>query len=991
MKRFLSLLIFITLTLIILLNSFSNISFSATAKKTNNVKRNSNSYWSLSNAPMFYGATKITIKKGLIDKFDVLDSRFRIFAKDFEDGDLTPKIQYSGEVNINEVNTYEITYKVTDSHNNTTTLVVPVIVTDDENTKIIVERTLYTTPSVWNMDLAEFSRCNYGDRQMLGVFLKENQSIKARVISSEADFRIDYMNNNSLTESHSNLLKSGDWFTIENNVNNISYDAVPLLRTPVLSKSNTQINKIYKIELQFDETISPLNYYHYKDNEETYRNNWLESQNSFSVIESETLLLVVPLTDINYMTNYYANGFKSLDKFLEYYQKVVEKMDEYVGLDFNPTKITDQNVRTKYLIKANSNGIGAAYYAGDHVGVNNASMKTFFEMNWGGLHELAHGYQGSLGKGEMLLGEVSNNILGYYIQTDKSLYDRPGNWLGELPIIEEEKNSGRLSGKNFSEIDTTVRLYMIINLLDTFEKGTTYSKMFSWYREQLNNGRTMTNQDAYVEAIADIYNINIIPYMEAWGLNISVGLKNKMFNLNYPLINILADMVSPNLLNTIMTNENLSKKYSLVKNDILKNNNIKSNLSLEIQIDDISKLVGKILLLKDGKNIIEKHKIENSTIELANIPAGTYYLQMPILNGYSQELIYIQVNENSTNYYSYTYENLEETTFDNYLKLQLLGYNYDTIAFQLKFKNNYNKVEISYPNQSKMSGNESVIIYNSDGSIISQNYTTGGYFDFNKGTHELDLKPGYKIEIKYPVKYATKVVAYNTLLNNTVPEYYALNSTTTYTVIENGLLREDMDEEIANDIAYNQLKDYLINIIADYAKNVTENELNNKNINFDKKSYIIDAYNQLRDIDKEPFTDLINAIKRGGIPQITINTDNLEFDLGTSIDLYSLIKATDNEDGNIDIDKTSTKIITDFNAEKPGIYDIKYEVSDSDNNIATYTLQIIILESEENNKDEDNGITNPPAVDDDNENDNDVIPPTSNDDLFNKLFSIKNL
>ena len=748
----------------------------------------------------------------------------------------------------------------------------PVIVTDDENTKIIVERTLYTTPSVWNMDLAEFSRCNYGDRQMLGVFLKENQSIKARVISSETDFRIDYMNNNSLTESHSNLLKSGDWFTIENNVNNISYDAVPLLRTPVLSKSNTQINKIYKIELQFDETISPLNYYHYKDNEETYKNNWLLSQNSFSVIESETLLLVVPLTDINYMTNYYANGFKSLDKFLEYYQKVVEKMDEYVGLDFNPTKITDQNVRTKYLIKANSNGIGAAYYAGDHVGVNNASMKTFFRMNWGGLHELAHGYQGSLGKGEMLLGEVSNNILGYYIQTDKSLYDRPGNWLGELPIIEEEKNSGRLSGKNFSEIDTTVRLYMIINLLDTFEKGTTYSKMFSWYREQLNNGRTMTNQDAYVEAIADIYNINIIPYMEAWGLNISVGLKNKMFNLNYPLINILADMVSPNLLNTIMTNENLSKKYSLVKNDILKNNNIKSNLSLKIQIDDISKLVEKILLLKDGKNIIEKHKIENSTIELANIPAGTYYLQMPILNGYSQELIYIQVSENSTNYYSYTYENLEETTFDNYLKLQLLGYNYDTIAFQLKFKNNYNKVEISYPNQSKMSGNESVIIYNYDGSIISQNYTTGGYFD--------------------------------------------------------------------------------------------------------KKSYIIDAYNQLRDIDKEPFTDLINAIKRGGIPQITINTDNLEFDLGTSIDLYSLIKATDNEDGNIDIDKTSTKIITDSNAEKPGIYDIKYEVSDSDNNIATYTLQIIILESEENNKDEDNGITNPPAVDDDNENDNDVIPPT---------------
>lgn len=186
---------------------------------------------------------------------------------------------------------------------------------------------------------------------------------------------------------------------------------------------------------------------------------------------------------MKYMSNYYANGFSSIDKFLEYYQKVVEKMDEYVGLDFNPIKITDQNVRTKYVIKANVHGIGAAYYAGDHVGVNNASMGSFFEMNWGGLHELAHGYQGSLGKGEMLLGEVSNNILGYYIQTDKSIYDKPGNWLGELPVIEESRNAERLAGKTFLEIDEPSRLYVIINLLDSFEGGTTYAKMFSWYRE----------------------------------------------------------------------------------------------------------------------------------------------------------------------------------------------------------------------------------------------------------------------------------------------------------------------------------------------------------------------------------------------------------------------------------------------------------------------------------------------------------------------------
>ena len=100
----------------------------------------------------------------------------KIHTFDFEDGDLSQKIKHSGEVKIDEVGEYEIIYTVTDSHNNTTTLTVPVIVTDDENEKITVERTIYTIPSVWNMDLAEFSRCNYGDRQILGIYLSANQS-----------------------------------------------------------------------------------------------------------------------------------------------------------------------------------------------------------------------------------------------------------------------------------------------------------------------------------------------------------------------------------------------------------------------------------------------------------------------------------------------------------------------------------------------------------------------------------------------------------------------------------------------------------------------------------------------------------------------------------------------------------------------------------------------------------------------------------------------
>lgn len=104
----------------------------------------------------------------------------------------------------------------------------------------------------------------------------------------------------------------------------------------------------------------------------------------------------------------------------------------------------------------------------------------------------------------MLLREVSNNILGHYVQIDKIIYFHSGNWLGELSAIEDARNSQRLSGKTFLQIDEPSRLYVIINLLNSFESGATYGKMFSWYREQLYNGQTMTNQDVYVEAIAYI-------------------------------------------------------------------------------------------------------------------------------------------------------------------------------------------------------------------------------------------------------------------------------------------------------------------------------------------------------------------------------------------------------------------------------------------------------------------------------------------------------
>ncbi len=937
-----------------------------------NIKKNSDSYWSTKNAPIFYGATKITIKKGIINNFDVLDARFRIFAKDFEDGDLTPNITYTGTVDVNQVGTYAITYRVKDSHNNETTLSVPVIVTDDENAKINVERTLYTIPSVWNMDLAGFSRCNYGDRQILGIYMPKGTSVRARILSSDNNIDVNFITNDTAKEISQTLNQDGSWITLQNKLNNGTYeDAVPYFRTTVLSTGD--LSKTFKIELEYGTDVSELNYYHYKDNETGYFADWRANKATYSVVENEVVSIVVPFTDIDKMVNHkaYDNVFPTLDSFLEYYKKVVDKMDEYVGLDLNPVKLTDQNVRTKYLVRANIHGAGAAYYNGNHVGVNGASVYSFFQMNWGGLHELAHGYQGNLGKGNMGLGETSNNILGHYIQIDKNIYFYPGDWLGSLNKIEENKNSERLEGKAFTSIDVSTRLYMLINLFDYFEGATTYAKIFSWYREKLNNGTLPTskdaNQDIYPLAIADIYHVDITPYMEAWNLTVSSSVKEEIYSKNYPTLTILKDMVSDDSLNTIMQGENLDIKYGLVQNDIYEKYHITGDLTLNIAIDDMTNLKGKKLVIKSGNKTVKTVEITSSSMKIEGLNLGSYYLQMPILNGYDQDSANVLIKEGNQNSYTYSYTKLENIELNNYLSVTLQGV-YETVGCKLTFMDHYKKANIEFGGADfRGIQNASVKITDQAGKVILEetkgydaqgnfipNDANGRYFNFNKGSYEVALKPGYIIEITHS-RYSNRVKWNSTISNTLVPEYSPTSETTRYIVMEDGIRVEGMDESTAANLAYTSLKQYIVSQIENYKENATEEELSNRLVNFKEKARIIYLHSMLKEEDQKAYNDLIKKVKQGGLPVITYH-GNSEYKVGTNIDLYSLISSVDNEDGNIIIDKNSTKIDSNLNINKVGTYSITYSVTDSDLNVSVYKVKIKIVkepnlnESEENKK-----------------------------------------
>lgn len=114
-------------------------------------------YASKSNAPVFYGTKKAIIDKG--EKFNIDEAKFRVLARDYEDGDIKVKV-VSNNVNTEKAGTYEVKYEAEDSDHNKATFTTTVEVVDDNNkdkTDTIV-RKMYNNASTWNTKLQGINR-----------------------------------------------------------------------------------------------------------------------------------------------------------------------------------------------------------------------------------------------------------------------------------------------------------------------------------------------------------------------------------------------------------------------------------------------------------------------------------------------------------------------------------------------------------------------------------------------------------------------------------------------------------------------------------------------------------------------------------------------------------------------------------------------------------------------------------------------------------------
>ncbi|MDK2802719.1 MAG: DUF5011 domain-containing protein, partial [Oscillospiraceae bacterium] len=908
--------------------------------KTNNEKVSTNTLWSETNKPEFYGTTKIVLKKGSL--FSLKDARYRIFARDFEDFNISDKIVSTDNIDVDTVGEYKIDYYVIDSHNNRLDITVPVTVTDDPSVQPMIERTFYSLPSVKNISDMGIHRGNNHDRQMLGLFIEKDSKIWVKKVSGDQDLNFTMINNDRFLESKKTI--DTNWQEVE-----FSNNYTPFIQT-LYSQSSP-----VKVEIKWDESdtgVKELNYYHYGDDEDQFFEKWENDINSYAFVEGESVGVLVPFHDRQKISNYYAKGFPTLDKFLEYYKKVVDKADEMIGLEYNPKDEIDQNVKTKFFVKANVNGYGAAYYDTDHVGINSSSVASFFEANWGGLHELAHGYQGSFGNKGIGLGEVSNNVFGYYIQNNPDIYTFSDRWLGNLDDIEDRYNKIRLDGGTFDDLDLVGRLYFIINFLESFEGEKTYGKLAKIYRRAIRAGKVLNTQDGWVIGLNETYGVSILNYLNEWGIPIEKSTIDYIQNTDFEDSFSAKDtVVDQNILDRMKDDKIIKYNYNIVKNSDVNKYNIDGKLKLKLNIDDFNILKDRYFYIVNGSNDVFKIKITSDTIDF-DIPIGIYQIDLPNLyQKYYLDDKYVIISNGATDIIDIDFKKSEEIfRFENDIKVQFNGYYYPDAAevdldsrleggieklyLKLRYRGTtlYNwalPADYKYA-KIQVLDNDGKEVYNKSVGGNNEMFTT-----VNLEIIDVPVQIGYTLNLQY--KDAPSYLKFISQLNGDNRDYYKIHNNTeqSYVITETGLKLKDGSDDSYLDEISQKARSYMDNFL----NNVSEVDILNKRKYKKEKSIIANEYSKYADSDKEKYKDLYEKIINGNKPTL-IFEDPLIIKVTDNFDPHSLyegVTAFDIDDGDITDDISMSWYV---DATTPGDYPITFYVKDSDGN--TISRQRII-------------------------------------------------
>ena len=736
-----------------------------------------------------------------------------------------------------------------------------------EASETTTPKKLYTLPSVSDINITGTYRGNGHDRQNLGIYMKQGASFEIRQTNKKLnqDLTLQCLNNDSQTEKNYTIPKNGDWVTVT-----VDNDSVPFIRTVYGTEEEP------KIEMKNLQGTEELTYYYYQDNEEEFFNKWRNNNHSYAVIENDRATFLVPIKDRDLIVKNDGNSynFKSIDEMLEYYHDFVEQFDRYLGLSYDTDNSLNKNIKTKFFVKANKHGAGAAYYSANHTAQNGDSISGYLSRGWLNLHEFGHGYEGSLANQDLQLVDVMNNILAHYYQVTY-LRENDGGWLGKKLNIEENIKNARESVSNYNELSYQQKLYSFVDLLDKIGPEKSMAYVHSKYREYAKQGVRYNTSDMFAKSFSEVSGYNVIPYLNSYKITPSEDIQAEIYEQDMPFIYYLRDLVDTDpKAEQIRKDLNLEGKYSLVSNQDIEKYNMKGSIKLNISINDFEQIKGQKIYIKDGKNVVKEITIEDKNIVVNNIPAGVYRIQIPKPknNAYSYQYEYMVVKENAINEKNIEYKKINTDTLASDTQISFRGLG-DSEFAKLKMNMENKNIQVIGNNMSShvyfTDEYANLQIVDTQGNVVYEKSYIGNVPNPSNDTIDVDF--GYKIKIKH--REASGRLVFNSQVLNKNEEFKnSTNEQTTYTITKYGLQKEGTSDEQQYEIFKRKIDAYIEKI----KSNISTEKQEDRYSYFMQKNQLLSNILELNETDKERY--LTENKKLLGLDELYVLSDTYKIE-----------------------------------------------------------------------------------------------------------------
>ena len=511
--------------------------------------------------------------------------------------------------------------------------------------------------------------------------------------------------------------------------------------------------------------------------------------------------------------------------------------------------MVNKNIRTKYFIKANIHGSGAAYYSTGHTAQNADTISGYLEKGWLNLHEMGHGYEGSLAKQDLGLVEVMNNILAYYYQ-QTFLKENDYGWMGRKIDIEEDIESARQSATKFDDLSYKQKLYMFVNILDTMNPEQAMGYIHSKYREYLKQGTTYTASDMYSKSFTELENLNVLPYLNSFKINPSEYIKTEIYEKKLPMMYYLKKFVKTDeRAEEIINDLGLDGKYALVKNSDLAKFNIKGSLAMNIFIDDYTQIIGKKLYLKNGENIVKEVTIESPSITISDIPIGIYQIVVPNPeNAYSYDYQYIVIKEDTQAHKDIMYQKITIPTLASDTNIIFKGLGnakFADVNMDLQNKKIYINSLNTQPHSYFSDQYANIKILDDNDEVLYEKSYIGNQTSPSNDT--INIQEGYKIRVTHR-EAETRLIFQSQMLQE---EEFKINRNeeVTFIITKYGLQREDTTEEAVYQ-NYKTKLDAYIDYLRDF---IPQDDLKDENSYFIQRNKLFSNITNLNEEDKENY------------------------------------------------------------------------------------------------------------------------------------------